>query len=290
MQASRTAFVTGIDDSFIARAICSSLLKDGYKVIVATEGNYLPGTKERKEFDDENMERETADFRAVDYSDKESIDRLIVGMSGETIDVIVNCAATLALKQDGTLRNEAYDFDYSEFDRVMRYNVTNVAAICFGLEEQLAKNAVIANVTSSAAQEGAFATISYNASKAAVDNLTKTLANVLGPKKGVRVNSIAPGWIPPNPNVAAGGIVALANSLTPSYQIGLPEHVVATLRYLIANPFQNGAIIPVDGGITSSYLPYFLETLELNGEPIADTIEKLSSLLQDAKQKMKNSE
>ncbi len=117
-----------------------------------------------------------------------------------------------------------------------------MAAICIGLKDHIKSGGVIINVTSSAAQEGAFAAISYSASKAAVNSLTKSLANTLGPSRGVRVNSIAPGWIPPSSDVVEEGVMALANALTPSLVAGRPSDVVAAVHYLIAAPFQNGSV------------------------------------------------
>jgi NAD(P)-dependent dehydrogenase (short-subunit alcohol dehydrogenase family) len=204
--------------------------------------------------------------------------------------VVINCASILATKSDGGLRNEFVEFDYSEFNRVMQYNVTAVAAICIGLKDHINPGGVIINVTSSAAQEGAFATISYNASKAAVNNLTKSLANTLGPSRGIRVNSIAPGWIPPSSDVAEEGVVALANTLTPSLATGSPDDVVAAVRYLIGASFQNGSIVTVDGGITSSYLAYMLEALQLQGSPTDETIRSLVSLIGQGKRDLRPSD
>jgi 3-oxoacyl-[acyl-carrier protein] reductase len=132
-------------------------------------------------------------FETVDFCSEKSLTRLISNLSSRNYDVLINCASTLATKVNGNLRNESVDFDYLEFSRVMQYNVSAIAAICFGLKNQINLGGSIINVTSSAAQEGAFATVSYNASKAAVDNLTKSLANTLGLQRGIRVNSIAPG-------------------------------------------------------------------------------------------------
>ncbi len=286
----KTALVTGIDTNTIARGICVSLLESGYEVIATSEGQYQTGTKERIQFDDANAELPPVTFELGDLSSEEGLSALISRLSSRTYDVLVNCGATLASTPSGSLRNEFHEFDFSEFNRVLQYNVTAVAAICIGLKAHIKPGGAIINLTSSAAQEGAFATISYNASKAAVDSLTRSLANGLGPSKGIRVNSIAPGWIPPSSDVAEEGIVALANALTPSLVAGRPEDVVAAVHYLIGAPFQNGSVLAVDGGITSSYLAYMLEALQLQGISMDDTIQSLVSLITQSKRKLRSND
>lgn len=284
---SKTALVTGLDANVIARSICASLLESGYEVIATSEGRYEAGKEDRVQFDADYAKFPPVTFESVDFSSKQSVSALISRLSNRTYDVIVNCGATLATTSDGGLRNESIEFDYSEFNRVLQYNVTAVAAICIGLKDHIKSGGVIINVTSSAAQEGGFATISYNASKAAVNSLTKSFANAFGVSEGVRVNSIAPGWIPPSSDAAEEGVVALANALTPSLVTGTPSDIVAAVHYLIDAPFQNGSILAVDGGITSSYLTYMLESLQLQGMPVDETIKSLVSLIGQAKRDLR---
>ncbi|WP_336217030.1 SDR family NAD(P)-dependent oxidoreductase [Nonomuraea sp. LPB2021202275-12-8] len=283
---SKTALVTGMDSSAIAVGICESLLRSSFKVFATSEGKYDAGKEEREQFDGAHTEFTPVSFESVDFTSEASIAELISRLESEIFDVIVNCAGTIAFADDGSLRDESADFSFKEFNRVLQYNVTSIAAVCLGLKESVKPGGVIINVTSVAGQEGAFATISYNASKAAVDNLTKSLANVLGPSKGIRVNGIAPGWIPPNAGAAAGGVVALGNALTPSQVIGTPDDVAKAVAFLIDAPFQNGSILRVDGGVSASYLPYMMESLELQGFPVSDAIDSLATLVRTAKEDM----
>lgn len=281
------AIVTGLDNSVIARAIAVDLLNTGYQVVIPTDGTYAEGSEAKRLLEEEITDPSALQIEAVDLADGNSVDSFVERMKKSEIQLIVNSAAILASNEDGSLRNESTSFHYDEFSKVLQFNVTSVAAICLGLSDSLNDGACIINITSTAAQEGAFETISYNASKAAVDSLTMTLANRFGPARGVRVNSIAPGWIPPSPDVAAGGIVALANSLTPSLSTGSPEHVVKAVRYVISNEFQNGAVIDLDGGLTSSYLPYMLESLDLRGIDTSKTMAEIVDLIEKAKHEFK---
>lgn len=264
------AAITGMGSNAIAKAVGAYLVQAGYEVVAIVE----PG--------DVDVPTHLA-VEEVDFSSKESVALLISNLSKMNFDVVVNCTTVLALDQDRSLRDESEDFDYEEFVRVTTLSIAPVAALCLGLKDSLTENACIINITSSAGSEGGFVTLSYNASKAAIDNLTLSLANILGTTRGVRVNGIAPGWIPPTTDAASGSVVRLANAITPSRRIGEPGDVVSAVKYLLASPFQNGSIIPVDGGITSSYLPYAFERLQMRNE-ISDTdLDKLIGDLERTK-------
>jgi 3-oxoacyl-[acyl-carrier protein] reductase len=89
----------------------------------------------------------------------------------------------------------------------------------------------------------------YGAAKAAVVNLTKTLALDLAPQ--VRVNSIAPGFIETEKLLAADGATELIEALgqmTPTGRIGRPEEVAHAVVYTLESDFLTGAVINLDGG------------------------------------------
>ncbi|MFT4165676.1 MAG: SDR family oxidoreductase [Microlunatus sp.] len=280
------ALLTGMGSNSLARAIASALLHSGYSVVAATEGDFEAGSDARNAFESSDPKHSDIIYESADFSSGDGIDDLVRRASIRDYDVLVNCTTVLALSGD-QLRNEGFDFSYDEFNRVLQTSVSSVAALCFGLATRIRAGGSIINVTSSAGKEGGFATISYNASKAAIDNLTKSLANVLGPSRGIHVNGLAPGWIPPSADAASGGIIALANALTPSLEIGQAEDAAKAALYLINSKFHNGTILPLDGGISSSYLPYMLESLELNGEPVKASIDSIAALAADAKSRFR---
>jgi NAD(P)-dependent dehydrogenase (short-subunit alcohol dehydrogenase family) len=279
----KRALVTGIDTNVMARDISLSLLEQGFNIVAVMGGDPENRETELTLFKEQYPFLSGLTLEVVDYYSEASIQNLINGLSNDKFDTLIFCATTLAALPGGGLRNESVDFDYTEFNRVMQYNVSAVAAICYGLKDNIHKGGSIINISTSAAQEGAFATISYNASKAALENLTKSLASTLGIAKGIRANVIAPGWIPPSEDVAAGSVVALANALTPSLVNGKPQDVVAAVHYLINSSFHNGAVFNLDGGITSSYLPYMLESLQLQGKLPDDTMERITTLISGSK-------
>ncbi|MCA1494911.1 SDR family oxidoreductase [Ensifer sp. NBAIM29] len=91
----------------------------------------------------------------------------------------------------------------------------------------------------------------YNASKAAVHMLTKTFACEWA-KSGVRVNAVAPGYIPTemirDPNNISTWV-----DLTPMGRLGRTEEIANVVQFLAsdASSYMTGAVLNVDGGYTS---------------------------------------
>lgn len=95
----------------------------------------------------------------------------------------------------------------------------------------------------------------YNASKAGVIQLTKSLA-VEWATKGVRVNCISPGYIGTELILAAPHLKALIdqwNAIAPMHRLGKPEELQAIVVYLAgdASSFTTGSDFVVDGAFTS---------------------------------------
>ncbi len=99
-----------------------------------------------------------------------------------------------------------------------------------------------------------FETYSYSASKAAVHHLTRTLAKRLA-REGITVNAIAPG--PFESKMMAATLEAFGDvirSQCPLGRIGEPDDMAGTAIFLAsrAGAYLTGAVIPVDGGISTT--------------------------------------
>lgn len=95
----------------------------------------------------------------------------------------------------------------------------------------------------------------YAASKAAIHMVTRQTAHRLT-RSNITVNAIAPGPFPSKMMafiLDQDGGEALVSSSVPMGRIGTPEDVVGTVIYLSsrAGSYLTGAIIPVDGGIST---------------------------------------
>ena len=94
----------------------------------------------------------------------------------------------------------------------------------------------------------------YNASKAAVIQLTKSLA-IEWAKRGVRVNSLSPGYIGTELTLNSPTLIPLIekwNEMAPLGRMGKPEELAAICVYLAgdASSFTTGADFVIDGAFT----------------------------------------
>ncbi len=96
----------------------------------------------------------------------------------------------------------------------------------------------------------------YQASKAAVINLTRTLA-VSWADRGIRVNAIAPGWFPTEMTEGFFSMPRFMESvleMEPMGRVGRPEELVAPLLFLAsdASSYVTGHTLAVNGGMSAS--------------------------------------
>jgi 3-oxoacyl-[acyl-carrier protein] reductase len=164
-------------------------------------------------------------------------------------DVLVNCAGTTRFVPHGDLEG----LDDTLIDSILATNVRGVFAAVRALRPLLEKSkqpggAVIVNISSIAALTAMGSNVIYCASKAAVDNITKSLGRALAPL--IRVVSVAPGVVD-NDFIRSMDPRWLEEqvSRTPLKRLAAPEEVAAAVIAAIKQlTFATGAIIPVDGG------------------------------------------
>jgi NAD(P)-dependent dehydrogenase (short-subunit alcohol dehydrogenase family) len=151
------------------------------------------------------------------------------------------------------------EFPDSAWDKVLALNLKSVFHLtraCLPLLEKAVAPGDPARVINIGSIDGlrvpALETYAYSSSKAAVHHLTRVLANRLGPK-GITVNAVAPG--PFESKMMAETMRNFKDLIVascPLGRIGEPEDMAGVAIYLAsrAGAYVNGAVIPVDGGIT----------------------------------------
>jgi 3-oxoacyl-[acyl-carrier protein] reductase len=111
----------------------------------------------------------------------------------------------------------------------------------------------IVNVSSAIALRGNAGQTAYAASKSAIVGITKSLAREVGPK-GITVNAICPGLLDTEmTSHLTDQARAYYLDQTPLGRTARPEEVSAVVRFLMSDDasYVNGAVIPVDGGLTA---------------------------------------
>ncbi len=161
------------------------------------------------------------------------------------IDFLINNAAItrfVAMDDLDALDDEAWDAIYAVNVKGSFYCARAVAPIMKKLGEGL-----IVNTSSVAGFTGMGSSIPYAASKAAVISLTKSLARVLGPE--IRVNAVAPGFVPTRWNAGRESEHAGIIAQTPLGRLATPEDIAGvSVAFATDARFVTGAVVVVDGG------------------------------------------
>lgn len=256
----KTALVTGVSKN-IGRSICEKFVTAGYHVL-GTYRYSLEDAGERSHFVEQFP---SVELFKVDLSDQDSVTQFLQQMRTRQLDVVVNNAGMFNMLPDGRVRNEFLDFDLQAFTDLLNCDLVSMARICIELRDCIRENGSIVNIASGAGENGAFASISYNAAKAAVINLTQSLANNYYYYNKVRVNSVSPGWImgqggAMNTNAGDPTMRNVAR-LTPMGRCGYTTEVADVVYYLCSDSasFITGADVAVDGGYSRFDAIYYEE-------------------------------
>ena len=182
---------------------------------------------------------------AVDTAALTAAAASIVDTEGR-LDVLVNNAAKSKVIRHHDL--DALDDDF--FDSVLQTNVRGAFATVRAFRRLLAADGggLVVNISSLAARSANGSNIAYSASKAAMDNMTLSLARALAPE--IRVVSVAPGLVDTEFTRGWDPAVRQRNiDHTPLGRLATPEDVgQAVVAVATDLTFVTGIVIPVDGG------------------------------------------
>lgn len=233
----KVAIVTGAS-SGLGKAIAEMFLQEGAKVVFSDVNDYNGNLGEN------------AVFMKADVSKKEEVEALVklaIEKFG-SLNVLVNNAGV-------GLTGELATLDDAIWQKVIDINLNGVfyglRASAKYMKDNNIKGSII-NMSSILGHVGFRGASAYCASKGAVNQLTRTSALELAPF-GIRVNSIAPGFIKTN---MTKGIEedktsnAMIEGATPLGHMGEPNDIAYAAVYLASDEskFVTGSVMYVDGG------------------------------------------
>ncbi len=252
MPSRKAALVTG-GATGIGRSAVLALARAGFDVAV----NYSSSEAAARETaaEAEKLGARTLLVRC-DVSDEKGVRAMLraVEEKFQRLDVLVNNAGTTASWKPRDLETLSLE----EWDRVFAVNVRGLFQVTRAALPLLRKgeNPSVINTASIVGLRPGPQPLPYAAAKAAVVNLTKTLAWNLGPE--IRVNAVAPGWMEGDwmkrmLKDKYADLMEKRAKATPLKRVVSADDVAETMLSLIqSNRFVTGEVVVIDGGFTAS--------------------------------------
>lgn len=164
-----------------------------------------------------------------------------------SIDILVNNAGTIR-------RAPAAEFSAQDWHDVIEANLNGVFRLCQATGRHMLKqgSGKIINIASLLSFQGGILVPAYAASKGAVAQLTKALANEWA-SKGINVNAIAPGYMVTDNTAALRADEGRSRQIMeriPAGKWGAPEDLAGAAVFLAssASNYVHGHLLVVDGG------------------------------------------
>ncbi len=225
------------------------------KRVVVTGGTSGIGAATAARFRDEGCEvvvlarTPGAGVLVCDVGDREQVDAAFARI-GE-LDVLVNNAGV-------SVRSPALDISPDQWDQVLATNLSGAFWVAQAAARRMLAGAggVILNTASTNALVGYRYYADYNATKAGLVALTKSLALEWAPT--VRVNAVCPGYVltPMQEAEYTPEMLAEVNGRIPLGRHATPEELAGLFAYLASDEaaYFTGSVIVMDGGETAGSL------------------------------------
>jgi 3-oxoacyl-[acyl-carrier protein] reductase len=242
----KVAVITG-GSRGIGRACAEALARDGWSVAIG----YRSSEADAKETLASLETIGTPGLAvAMDVTEEGSVTEAFrrVGDELGTVTGLVNNAG---MSRDGLLLKYPMDV----YERTMATNLRGAFLCCqSSLRGMLrAKWGRIVNMSSAVALHGNAGQTVYAATKAGLVGLTRSLAREVG-VKGITVNALCPGLLDTDmTSHLTGPARAYYLDQTPVGRAAHLEEVASVVRFLMSDEasYVNGAVLPVDGGLTA---------------------------------------
>jgi NAD(P)-dependent dehydrogenase (short-subunit alcohol dehydrogenase family) len=239
----KAAVITG-GDSGIGRAVAIAFAREGADILIS----YLNEDEDARE-----TQRwvQQAGRKCIlvpgDISDPAHC-RAIISRAMEAfgrIDILVNNAAFQMSREN------IEDIPDEEWDFTFKTNITAMFHLCKAAVPHMKPGSSILNTTSVNSDMPKPTLLPYAATKAAIANFSAGLAQMLA-KRGIRVNSVAPGpiWTPLIPATMPPDQVASFGDQVPMERAGQPIEVATVFVFLASDDasYVSGARYAVTGG------------------------------------------
>lgn len=234
------ALVTG-STSGIGEAVARRLVEDDYRVVINSVTSVDAGAKLAAELGDDRAHYVQGDIAIEDDTRRlvsETIDRF------GRLDVLVNNAGTTQVIPHSNLEAATPEV----FRRLFDVNVVGTWQLTIEAMPHLRETrGCVVNVSSLAGVRPTGSSIPYAVSKAALNHLTRLLANVVGPE--VRVNAVAPGLVDTPWTADWTDVRAAVHAMTPLQASAQPDDVAELVLTQIRARYVTGDVWIVDGGL-----------------------------------------
>ncbi len=242
----KVALVTG-GAGGIGSAICRTLAEHGATVVVGYHSSAAAARHLAKSLPVTSQRHEARSAVVTDGAALRELALDIDRLHGRC-DILVNChGATKFIPH-----HDLDALDDTLIDTILSTNVRGSFATVRAMRALLERhsNGLVINISSISAALALGSNVMYCASKAALDNMTRSLARALAPR--IRVVSLSPGLVKTDfVNTFDPAWLERYIEATPLQRVILPEEIgQAVVAIATVLPALTGVVIPVDGGRT----------------------------------------